>query len=162
MPTMKEKLAFEQQNENTIRLWPEGGFYRAFERSAYLFVNHVRQYEVRRKFVKVVGSDVVDIGFPKLVLHRLGHEIEDCRDGCKTIKIDSSIDEQSFQIWRSSVPQGVVRQPTVPVYPELQPPVAKGPVEHDVAERIRQLNMASMTPMQCMVLLAELQNVLIK
>ncbi len=159
---MKEKLAYEQHNEGIIRLWPEGGFYRAFERSAYLFVNYVRQYEVKRKFVKVVNSDVVDIGFPKSVLDRLGHDIEDCSNGSKLIKLDSSIDEQSFQIWRSSVPQGVVRQPKVPVYPELQPPVAKSHAEHAVSQRIRQLTMASLTPMQCMVLLAELQNDLIK
>lgn len=163
MPTMKEKLAFEQHNEGTIRLWPEGGFYRAFERSAYLFVNYVRQYEVKRKFVKVVNSDVVDIGFPKSVLDRLGHDVEECNSGCKLIKLDSAIDEQSFQIWRNSVPQVSARQQVLQVanVPHLSQGSADA-AEHAVAERIRLLNIASMTPMQCMVLLSELQSKLLK
>lgn len=158
---MKEKLAFEQHNEGTIRLWPEGGFYRAFERSAYLFVNYVRQYEVKRKFVKVVNSDVVDIGFPKSVLGRLGHDVEECNNGCKLIKLDSAIDEQSFQIWRSSVPLGVARQQVQQVFAGAQAAVAKSHAEHAVSQRIRQLNMGLMTPMQCMVLLSELQQQLL-
>lgn len=163
MPTIKEKLAFEQHNEGTIRLWPEGGFYRAFERSAYLFVNYVRQYEVKRKFVKVVNSDVVDIGFPKSVLDRLGHDVEECNSGCKLIKLDSAIDEQSFQIWRNSVPQETAKHQVLQM-PQISPvqQASADTTEHLVAERIRQLNMASMTPMQCMVLLSELQCKLIK
>ena len=46
MPTIKDKLKAEERNERTIRLWPEGTFLKAYERSAYLFVKQVRNYEL--------------------------------------------------------------------------------------------------------------------
>lgn len=48
MPSIKEKLKLEERNERTVRLWPEGTFFKVYERSAYLFVTQVRVYEPRR------------------------------------------------------------------------------------------------------------------
>lgn len=163
MPTIKEKLDYEQHNERTVKLWTEGIFYAAYERSAYLFVSGVKPYQVRREFIKAVDSDVVEIGFPKSVLPQLPYKATDCGDGSMMLILDTPIDEQAFQLWR----QRIVLTATAPPAADAQssalaPPVGQSLAEHAVAERIRQLNMAEMTPMQCMVLLAELQNDLIK
>ncbi len=159
MPTIKEKLNYEQHNECTIRLWPEGGFYKAYERSAHLFVTCVRPYAVRRKYYKVVGRDVVETGFPQSVLARLGMDVVE-HQGAMLLKVDSCIDEQSYRIWHESVPLQVTATAPRPerAVAAVQQPMAQ--LEHQVAERIRQLNMADMTPMQCMVLLSELSRLL--
>ena len=39
MANILEKIKLEEHNHQTIRLWPEGAFYKAYEHSAYLFVN---------------------------------------------------------------------------------------------------------------------------
>jgi hypothetical protein len=157
MPTIKEKLDYEQHNERTIKLWSEGGFFKGYERSAYLFVSLVKPYKARRLFVKTVDQDVIEIGFPKSVLPQLPYTATDCGDGSMMIILDTLIDEQTFQLWR----QRIVLAATTEQAPAHEPPPLVVPqadaTEHEVAERIRQLNMASMTPMQCMVLLAELQ-----
>lgn len=85
MPTIKDKLKAEERNERTIRLWPEGTFLKAYERSAYLFVKQVRNYEPRRRYVQAVGQDVVSIGFPQSVLGSLG---VDHAAGARTAKYD--------------------------------------------------------------------------
>ena len=41
MPSINDKLKAEERNERTVRLWPEGMFFKAYERSAYLFVSQV-------------------------------------------------------------------------------------------------------------------------
>ncbi len=171
MPTIKEKLSYEQQNERTIRLWPEGGFYKAYERSAYLFVNYVRPYEVRSKFVKVVGGNVIDIGFPKSVLQKLDMTVDEQGDGCMVLRLDKTIDEQTYMIWRESVPKAetalIEHQAVVKATGGVIASSRKGlaptailqgaDCEHAVAERIRRLNLADITPMKCMALLSELQ-----
>ncbi len=170
MPTIIEKLSYEQQNERTIRLWPEGGFYKAYERSAYLFVNYVRPYDVRCKFVKVVGGNVIDIGFPKSVLQKINLTVDKMGDGCMVLKLDRAIDEQSYKIWRESVPKaekagadyraalkGKVTAAQASKPGQTLHPQGQNGNEHAVAERIRRLNLADITPMKCMALLSELQ-----
>ncbi len=162
MPTIKEKLDYEQHNERTVKLWPEGIFFAAYERSAYLFVSCVKSYQVRREFIKAVDCDVMEIGFPKSVLPQLPYKATDCGDGSMMLILDTPIDEQAFQLWRQRIVLTATAQPATDASAMVATPAGAYAVEHDVAERIRQLNMASMTPMQCMVLLAELQNDLIK
>ena len=58
MPAISEKLKLETANSQTVRLWPEGTFYKVYERSAYLFVTRLRPYEVKRRYVDKVGGDV--------------------------------------------------------------------------------------------------------
>ncbi len=51
MSSITDKLKLETANSQTVRLWPEGTFYKAYERSAYLFVTRLRPYEVKRRYV---------------------------------------------------------------------------------------------------------------
>ena len=123
MPSIKDKLKAEERNERTVRLWPEGTFFKAYERSAYLFVTQVRQYEVRRQFVKAAGQDVVSTGFPQSVLSKLGVSASD-DDGVKTIRMDTPIDEQQYLLWRDAVPLSTA-QPKVA--PQSAPQLASVP-----------------------------------
>jgi len=154
MPSIKEKLKAEERNERTVRLWPEGTFFKAYERSAYLFVTQVRHYEVRRQFVKAAGQDVVSIGFPQTVLASLGLQHEKNVNGTEEIRLDTPLDEQQYLLWREAQ-----------AYPTPNPSPERGvecvsPVVSAVADRIRTFNLATATPMQCMLQLAELQKML--
>lgn len=165
MPSTAEKLSAEVRNERIIRLWPEGKFFRAYERSAYLFVSQVRAYEVRRSHVQVVGQDVVSIGFPQSVLDTLEMAREQQGDGSVTLQAPAPLDEQAFQQWREGIPMYVRKREPKGSSDEgpqtlaatVYQPVA---VESEVAGRIRRFNLADATPMQCMLLLSDLQRML--
>ena len=154
MPSIKDKLKAEERNERTVRLWPEGTFFKAYERSAYLFVMQVRNYEVRRRFVQAVGQDVVSIGFPQTVLTSLGLQHTSATDGSVEIRLDTPLDEQQYLLWREAQ-----------TFPTPDPSPQRGgeyvpPMVSAVADRIRTFNLASATPLDCMLLISELQKMI--
>ena len=57
-------LDLEQENSDII-LHKEGLFIRVYERSAYLFVKHIKAYNLTKKFYKNVKKEVVYLGFPQ-------------------------------------------------------------------------------------------------
>ena len=178
MATILEKIAAEEHNERTIRLWPEGSFYKAYERSAYLFVTQLRPYSVRSRYVQAAGRDVLSTGFPQSVLGSLGKRFDKATDGAVVITVDAPVDEQAVLRWRDqhrgqtpvlSVPCAVEQQKQHKGQPPVLIPEQSSPsrslsvtcaVEQVVASRIRQTNLAAVTPMECMLLLSELQTML--
>ena len=171
MPSINDKLLFEEQNDCTVRLWPEGSFYKAYERSAYLFVNRVKSYEVQRRYVATAGRDVVSIGFPQSAQEKLGLTGRVCDNGSVTIRVDAPLDEQAFLSWRDALPltepkpksgPAPLAAPAEPLHeqPSASSQSAAQSAEQAVAARVRSINLASTTPMQCMLLLSELQAML--
>lgn len=178
MPTISDKLKLETANSQTVRLWPEGTFYKVYERSAYLFVTRLRPYEVKRRYVDKVGGDVVSTAFPRMVLGGLGVDYQKNDDETVTIRLDCCIDEQQFLQWRNALPltaqpakrpiqtTTATKPPTV-VAQTLEPtesaetPPPTTSIETIVADRIRTFSLASATPIDCMLLLSELQGLLI-
>ena len=161
MPTIKDKLKAEERNERTVRLWPEGTFFKAYERSAYLFVMQVRNYEVRRRYVQAVGQDVVSIGFPQTVLTSLGLQHTSATDGSVEIRLDTPLDEQQYLLWRESI--HTTPGPTPDPSPERggELPVSKVEArDSPVIKRLRVFNLATATPLDCMLLVHELQNMI--
>lgn len=68
MSTIKERIEKEQSNTDKIYLHKEGIFYRAYERSAYLWLNHICNYEIKKRYVKTINEVIVYLGFPMSVL----------------------------------------------------------------------------------------------
>lgn len=163
MPTINDKLAAEQNNERNILLWPEGSFYKVYERSAFLFVSQVRPYEVRRRFVQAAGRDVVSTGFPQKVLNSLSFPTDRLTDGSVRIRLEGALDEQQFQLWRESCADCTENQSFRgrhdPKKLTLCAPCTTS-AESEVCRRIRELDLAGVTPMSCLMLLAELQKIL--
>ena len=150
MPSIKDKLKAEERNERTIRLWPEGTFFKAYERSAYLFIKQVRAYEPRRRYIQAVGQDVVSIGFPQTVLETLGVNHAPATDGAEVIQLQTALDEQQFMLWRDE-------------FKGDEEPVAEAKPDDKsfaVIKRLREFNLATATPMDCMLLVMELQNMI--
>jgi hypothetical protein len=90
-------LSVEESGENRINLVRDRLFWQAWNRSAFLFVTHIKKYHVHKRFVQKVSQDVAWLGFPKNVLA----EIE------KTAKSNGWLFEQksSDHIIISGVPQ---------------------------------------------------------
>ena len=169
MPSIIDKLKAEERNERTIRLWPDGYGYKAYERSAYLFVQQVRNYHASRRYVDAAGQDVVSIKFPKSVVEQLQLNSKTENDGTVTIRMDSALDEQQFLLWRDDLPltemkrKAVIKSVPAAVMPEAAvapavPPPA--PAYSDVEARLRSFNLAAATPLDCMLLVNELQKML--
>ena len=184
MPTINDKLAKEQNNERTIRLWPEAMFYKAYERSAYLFVTQVRPYCVRRRYIEATGGDVVSTGFPQSVLAQIDLPRRDEEGGAVVLTVGHPMDEQAFLLWREGVPLAAagksVRGARVPgtdvpktaeqktaapktaapktaVQKNAEPAPPAGGSRGLVEQRILSFNLADATPMQCMLFVADLQ-----
>lgn len=64
MSTLSSILSKESNNTRMIYFYREGVFYKAYEKSAYLFVKHVKPFRLKRRFVKSVKREVISVGFP--------------------------------------------------------------------------------------------------
>lgn len=64
MSNLSEILQNECTNAHILYFYREGVFYKAYEHSAYLFVKHVKPFQVKKRMVKSVKQEVVSIGFP--------------------------------------------------------------------------------------------------
>lgn len=76
MKAKQEILSYERPGQSVIYLHKEGIFYRAYEYSAYYFHTYIQpNYMLHKRFYRVVGQEVIYLGFPEQVLDRLliGH-----------------------------------------------------------------------------------------
>lgn len=69
---IKEILEKEKNNSSYCYLYKEGLFWRAYEKSAMIFVNNIRKYALIKKFYKNVGNEIVYLGFPGLAQDHWG------------------------------------------------------------------------------------------
>lgn len=102
------KLRYESENANVVHLWLEGMFWKAYERSAYLFVRRISGYKPYKKFVRSVGGEVVAIGFPSKAIEKLleGRSVEYV-DNKHYILNGFTVDAQelkNFQSWKKGIP----------------------------------------------------------
>lgn len=69
MPNLSSILSTESSNTHTLYFYREGVFYKAYERSAYLFVKYIRPFQVKKRLVKSVKQEVVSVGFLEEKIH---------------------------------------------------------------------------------------------
>ena len=171
MASIKEILTSEAKTDHSIRLYPEGSlFYKAYERSAYLFVHHVRMNDVHHKYYKGCNYEAVWVSIQQVSLPSLGCQYIENADGTVTIPVEAEIDEQQFQQWKSEqishqkLPGMDVPFTMRPTPPPSSPPAtqAADKDEAEVLQRLRQYNLAGSTPMETMLFVSELQRILNK
>ena len=63
---MKIEDILKTEDNRSIYLHNEGLFWRAYQYSAFAFVNNIKPYNAKKKFIKKVNSDIVFIGFPAI------------------------------------------------------------------------------------------------
>lgn len=143
----------EEKNATDIFLYREGLFWKAYERSAFLFSRHIRPYQAQKRYVKCLGRTVVSLGFPDKALKDIlaGREYEKMNE--KSIRIIGypSMDPAEYERWEVGI---AVREVKEGAGPCNQSGISEG---SDVLLRLREFQVAVSTPMQCMMFLSELQ-----
>jgi len=61
-------LTIEENCENHINLVRDRLFWQAWNRSAFLFATHIKNYQVHKRFVQKVSQEVAWLGFPSSAL----------------------------------------------------------------------------------------------
>ena len=152
--TAKGIMELEKENVNTIFLLREGIFWKAYEKSAYAFHHQIQPYKLTKKHVPFINGELVSLGFPTGATDNI---LSGCKvllsEDYKMIIESETIDIAAFEAWKTQLP---LLDPVVKstVFPHSAPPsgdVAK------IIESIRQFNLESKTPVECMLFLMDIK-----
>lgn len=102
MPNLSEILQNESTNTGAIFFYREDVFYKAYERSAYLFVKYVRPFQVKKRMVKSVKQEVVSIGFPtnSLINYFSSDKIKE-KENIAEVDLEKIIDMDELRAWKN-------------------------------------------------------------
>jgi len=105
--TTETILQLEAQNANSIHFILDGSFWHVYERSAFLTHRHLKELKITRKYVRIVGRDIVCGGYPK---ERLNDLLEKAKTlgatvaerGEKRCSLVGLPETPGFELWRES------------------------------------------------------------
>lgn len=159
MPTIVDSVKFESgAARNVIRLVRSGEFYRAYNRSAWLFQCCITEYTVIRKYIKSLKADVYYIGFPE---KNLFNNIGERRSEKTGLGFDILLSEEEvppdegFDTWKTSIH---TEQSSKADFHAL--PLAGAAAEREVIRLLREYPLESKSMMECAVFLSELRAML--
>ena len=147
--TIQEKIAYSNKvPSKSIHLWKEGVFWIAYEQGAYQ-VWKLKKYKVTKKFVKVVGMDVVSVGFPhlKALLADTMPPLDEPDISHFVMPIDMPFIEEDFLQWKAEIPLKTLK--TASVVGTLR--------ATSLQEQIQNFDISNATPMECMMFLAAIK-----
>ena len=122
---IEEILSIESENTESVILFKEGIFLRAYERSAMRFTEYVANFKVFKKHYKIVNADVCYLGFPysnyKILFEK--HEITDYEETGKTVVINACPSKHDFVEWKAAVELPTVEDitPQILFRPDVNP-----------------------------------------
>ncbi len=169
--TYKERINLEKDNLTTIILHSDGGlFYNLYERSAYAFNTRIKPFKVHVKTLKALSSPYISVGVPTSKVNDYLNGLELSKDNPEYLvaKLKEPIDENAFQAWkRHFIEQKEIekKNETIPVLDIHRNSQKETPCKQDENTslvrncfmEVKTLNLASMTPMEAMLFLNELQ-----
>lgn len=141
----------EQENSDRIVLYKERLFWIAYERSAYLFHTHVRPYRAQRKYIKKIGCEVVSLGFPDSVLAIVGAPVIEQCEGKIVFQAPAKVDETAFAKWKDEALLYVKQPKFAPARDNVDK------LTEQMVKRLREFNVESKTPVECMIFLADIK-----
>ena len=153
--TIKNILLTEESNQNSIYLYREGIFYKAYERSAYSFINNIKNYTPTKKYIKIVKSEVASIGFPCAVFDKLVQKFDILRseDGLIVIK-STNINSENFLIWKENITQATVEQKSMSIDEAVKVDVN---LKDRISDLIRDFPLEAKSMLECMIFISELK-----
>lgn len=106
---IQEILKIESANTESIHLFKEGIFWRMYQNSAYRFTQRMKELKVLKKFFKNVNSEVVYVGFPGAILHRIealsqSNSFKFEKHNEKYCVISGFEPDNGFEEWFQSIP----------------------------------------------------------
>lgn len=116
MPTISEIYETEHGRESydTIHLFAEGSFWRAYEYSAWLFTRSIHEFKVTKRLMKGIDDPVTFIGFPKTSIDKWlpkEAQIEKADEKHLIISVQGDVVEADsteelkgmFEIWKDNI-----------------------------------------------------------
>jgi hypothetical protein len=151
---VKEKIAQELNNENSIYLLKEGIFWRAYNQSAMRFVNNLKPLKIIRKYIKKVKQDIFYCGFPESSLADIreravekGFQITET--GGKKIVISGVSAEEDYKNWMEN------QKPLSPL--GIGESVKKENDFDNIIQQIQQYPLENATPLETMMFVQKLK-----
>lgn len=176
--TIKQIVDIESGNTDKIHLYREGLFLKAYNRSAFLFLKHGKNYEAFRKFFKSVGREVAMLGFPSKVL---SGSFPDCEfehrdDDYVRLACPEALDTREYELWLSTLkiktpkPKSNTPSAAVSVRDHVSQATPRDLFDdHDnspipgrnsiekIVEQLEAFSIENSTPMECMMFLSRLK-----
>lgn len=165
MPVISEKIAHASASE--IKLYKEGVFWIAYEQSAYYFWLQ-KGYKPTKKQVKRIGKSVVSIGFPQSTSSDTIAGVEgsySCvfqSENFRKFNLEEPIDLLAFENWKSLLPlRHNAAMPPASNLPSANDRHHRaGSSADDVISKLSHFPLENKTPMECMLFLAEMKQIL--
>ncbi len=156
-------ISEEAKNTGSIIMHREGLFWRVFERSAFMFTLHLKQYSATKKFFKTVSSEIAFIGFPNQALNHIIKKVK----GKEVVQSESRIciggfefDNEAFLIWKNGI--DLTEKPKSKKIDRASDDInaieKTNSQQSMVIERIRNFSVISKTPLECQQFIIEIQN----
>lgn len=103
--TFKEIIEKENTNVDSIWLYREGMFMKAYERSAFFAHIYIHEFKLSKRYVKTVNMDIVSLGFPEQTIPKWlnGYIYEYVSEGLVRCHMRERYDEVKFQNWKDCV-----------------------------------------------------------
>ncbi len=101
--TKLEICNIEDSNPGQVYLYPEGAFYKAYQKSAWLLCTRVHPFKVSSRPLKGLEGPLLSVGFPQSSLEKFsaGLTLEDNpKLGCKVLSFGEAVDFSEYQQWR--------------------------------------------------------------
>lgn len=168
--TFKERINNEKDNLTKIVLYNDRGlFFSALERSAYAFHTRIKPFKVHVKTLKGLNIPYVYLGVPveKQDKYLEGLTVTKDDQGNVTAQLNEPIDENAFQAWKQHIIEETRTvkandKEVVLTATTVQEPIGESMTDDIVFIRqyfqeVKSLNIASMTPMEAMIYLNNLQ-----
>ena len=159
MPTYEQVINHEEKAlPNTIRLVTSGQFYRAYNRSAWLFNTCLVNYKVIRKYIKTIQKDIRYVGFPISSIRNIVGErtMVPTEFGVDIVLNENEIpSEDAYLTWFDSVETHHSSQADI-----LSIPLSGSEAEKEVLRRIKSFPIEQKSMLECVIFLAELRKLL--
>lgn len=121
--TKLEICAIEDVNPGQVYLYPEGAFYKAYQKSAWILCTKVHPFKVSSRSLKGLEGPLLSVGFPQSSLEKFSVGLVVAENGGgKILSFSELVDFSLYGEWRNcfAVPSVTQRKEphfnTLPVY----------------------------------------------
>lgn len=162
--TIKEIDLLEEKkgDDSEILLFKEGIFMKLYNMSAYLFHRYIKSYKVKNIYYKSTDKTYLSIGFPSEILPKLLEEnnLSIIREkGYFSIKDKMlSVDTQKYKEFENKYQESeTITRSNTNIKVESMDNKLINAENNLVVQHLRAFNLASSTPMECMLFLNQLK-----
>ena len=100
--TKLEICAIEKTNPGLVYLYPEGAFYKAYQKSAWILCTKVHPFKVSSRPLKVLDGPLLSVSIPQSSLEKFPAGLAVAENGdCKILPLNELIDFSSYWQWRN-------------------------------------------------------------